>query len=137
MTGLTIVLTGLILLQSPGVDHHSCANQVIGEFPAPDGRLVAVLFVRGCGDPPRFGTQIALLKPGRPPSNVPGNLFLSEGHLGLLGSDAEPVIAVRWTAPDRLLVRHAADVSVITAKKKLKGVTVTYETGPIPHAVDP
>ena len=125
---------GFVLLASTAATaaDSRCANEIIERRESPDGRLAAVVFVRACGEPARFSTQIALLKSARSLPDVAGNVFQCTGShgLGAPGGAARPVSAV-WETNDVLLVRYPAETDVLSAKTKVKKVLVRY------RAVDP
>jgi hypothetical protein len=119
-----VALTSATLAQAES----RCANQVLDTIPSPDGRFKAVVFLRACGQPARFSTQVSILKRNRPLANVAGNVFMCAGSYGL--SPAGPGgrrVAATWEAKDLLVIHYPSEAEVFAAKTAQKRIRVRYE----------
>ena len=56
-----------------------------------------------------------------------GNTFVADSDHG---AATDMTVTVRWSAPDRLVIRHSARARVFTKETQANGVTVAYETVP-------
>ena len=105
-----------------------CTNEILAEHPSPDGRVKAVVFVRGCRDPARFSTQVSVIKAARPLGNVAGNVFISGVRYAATSADlGGPEIEVVWESEDRLVVVHPPETEVLKARGSFKRVRIRYE----------
>ena len=89
------------------------------EFPAPDGRRVATVFVMSCHCTTGDFAELSIRRPGEALGKR-GNVF--EGGPG-------ETIAVRWTSPTNLVVEHRAGEDLVAhspERLQVEGVTVEF-----------
>lgn len=106
-----------------------CANTIVSRVPSPDGRREAVLFQRDCGATTGFSTQISILN-GSQQLTGGGNAFSADDNHGAAqaeswgGSWAD----LKWSTPDRLIVRYAAKSRLFKQDESVSGVQIVYQS---------
>lgn len=86
-----------------------CGNDVVAEYPSPEGRTKVVVFVRNCGATTDFSAQASLLGSTARLANSAGNLFIADTDHGAAPSTPKggPEVRVRWESPTAItLERH-------------------------------
>ncbi|MBT0570362.1 hypothetical protein KIK84_08485 [Curvibacter sp. CHRR-16] len=100
-----------------------CANSVLAQYPAPGGRIKAVLFERDCGATTDFSTQISILSIDDTLPNEGGNIFVADSNHG---KAPHPVVRVIWLSEKQLRVEHNPLARIVKSDPRLKGVTVEH-----------
>jgi len=126
---LAVLLVLFVLLAAPVAAGAPCANRILSELPSPDGRWNAVVFVRACGEPARFSTQLALVKAGKPLPNLAANVLVSAPRDAEAQESAggERAIDARWESSEELVVRRPRVLELLQAKTRVKRVRIRYE----------
>jgi hypothetical protein len=126
--GIILVAASLLVGGAAAFGSSRCANRIIVESLSPDGKYKAVVFIRGCGSPARFSTQISLVKSKKPLPNVAGNVFIGGVHTS--NDEMETNIAATWESPTRLVVSYPEDTEVLKAHTAYKRVEVVFNAHP-------
>lgn len=95
----------------------SCANSAIAEYPAPGGRLKAVVFERDCGATTGYSTQVSILGIGASLPNGAGNVFVADYAGG---------VRVDWRSDTNLRIEHHANARLFKSEAKFENVAVEY-----------
>lgn len=89
------------------------------DFPSPDGRRVATVFVMSCHCTTGDFAELSIRRPGEA-LRKRGNVF--EGGAG-------ETISVRWTSPTNLVVEHRAGEDLVAhspERLQMEGLTVEF-----------
>jgi hypothetical protein len=86
------------------------------------------MFQRDCGATTGFSTQISILSPDEEPTGA-GNTYRADDAHGKAadGKWGGPWAEARWLAPDRLLVRYAANSRIFEQDGSVSGISVSYQ----------
>lgn len=105
-----------------------CGNDVVAEFPSPDGTKKVVIFQRDCGATTGFSTQASLLAIGTQKPRGAGNLFVADTDRGAAPSAAwgGPALAVRWEGSHALILEHNRRARVFHAERQLGNIIIQY-----------
>src|SRR5207248_272863 len=109
-----------------------CGNQVLAEYPSPDGRMKVTVFQRDCGATTRSSTQASLMTSRRTLPAGGGNIFVADDRRGATpqGPGGGPRVDVRWISDKQVVLRRHKAASVFKAERRYEGIDVTYETYP-------
>lgn len=125
-----VVATFVALLAVSGAGCDLCANEVISEYPAPDGKAKVVVFGRSCGATTGFSTQASIVQAWVKDVSGSGNAFVGDTDHGLAPASAAggPELRVRWLATDSVEFAHHAKVRVFKAERQVGRTSVHYVT---------
>ena len=125
-TCLALALVGVAYLSSSL--EPECENDVLAEFPSPDGKNKAIVFQRDCGATTGFSTQVSVLRTGQALDGRGGNVFVGDTNHGAapMGPRGGPSLRVGWVGREALLVSHHPAVRVFAAEPEVGGVRITY-----------
>jgi hypothetical protein len=94
-----------------------CGNDPIHAEKSPDGRYVAIAFIRDCGVTTGFSTQVSILKaPGRLPNEVE-NVFIADWKLPL---------SLRWDGNQKLLIEGSLGSRASRKLQSFQGIAIEY-----------
>ena len=119
---------GVLLLGSGGCAlQMECANSILSDLPAPDGRHRVVTFDRNCGATTSISTQVSVLAPGEPLEGS-GNVFTIDGAFGpgRLTPRQGQALEVRWVDPQTIEIRYDARARTGAKVPQLEEITVRY-----------
>ena len=124
---LLVVVLGLIAFAISG-DWDGCDNEVVAEFPSPDGARKVVIFQRDCGATTGFSTQASLLAVGVKKPSGGGNLFVADTGHGAAPAAAwgGPELVVRWKGPRAVILEHNRLARVFKAERHVEDIEVQY-----------
>ena len=107
-----------------------CGNEILAEYPSPDGELKAVVFERDCGTTTDFSTQVSVMKREAALENSKGNVFIEDSDRGRApsGSGGGPEAKLLWTGNRSIQIDHHVNVRVSVARPLVDGVAVTYSS---------
>lgn len=107
-----------------------CGNEIVAEFPSPDGERRVVVFERDCGATTGFSTQASLLPVDEALPNDGGNVFAADTGHGSApsGPGGGPELRVEWESADQVLVSHHLKARIFKAEERFSGVTFRYRT---------
>jgi hypothetical protein len=105
-----------------------CANEIISEYPSPDGDKQVVVFQRNCGATTGFSTQASILENSQVLENESGNVFTSDTDHGAApsGPGGGPALAVEWKSENSVLLSFHPKVRVFKRESEVEGVRVSY-----------
>lgn len=133
VTCIVLVISGVLLFwfSAPDMDA-MCGNEVISEFPSPDGTKRLVVFQRDCGATTDFSTQASVLPARTPLPNEKGNLFISDTDHGAApaGPSGGTSVTVRWESAQSVVLIYHPKVRVFKSELDAGGVQVRYVTAP-------
>jgi len=109
-----------------------CGNQVLAEFPSPNGQVKAVIFERNCGTTTDFSTQVSILSSGELLENEGGNLFVADTDHGRApsGVGGGPEVRFRWVSDAEAEIFHHPAARVYKSSTSLRGMRVSYVAFP-------
>lgn len=108
------VILSLLILSSAC---STCGNDPLHAEKSPNGKYVAIAFLRECGAPAGFSTQVSIVEtPGKLP-NEPGNIFVVAGK--------HPA-RVHWQSDRKLIVEIPPGGEVSKNLEELRGITIEY-----------
>ena len=82
-----------------------CTDQVISSSTSPDGKWIAVVMERRCGEEAPFSTHVNLRAVGEPLALGYFSGAATQGEVFRIEQDAQSANAsLTWTAPDRLAI---------------------------------
>jgi hypothetical protein len=105
-----------------------CANEVLAEYPSPDGKRRVVVFERDCGATTDSSTQASVLGVGEAMPNEAGNVFVAKCGRAPSGRGGGPELRVRWLDLRRVGLSHHEGAAVFSALRECDGVEIAYET---------
>jgi hypothetical protein len=125
-------LTGIWAMSMVGLapfaltSDEACGYETVADVPSPSGRLRTLVFVRDCGAPTGFSTQVTVLPAGAKLPNESGNLFVADTNQGAAPSGRAdgPEVTVRWRSESELSVAHHPQARVFLAKPRLGDIQV-------------
>jgi hypothetical protein len=122
----TVPLMLALLVQTACSD--GCANEVLSQAGAPDGRHKAVLFQRDCGATTSFSTQVSVLNDAEELSGS-GNTFIADDDHGAAraGAWGGPWADMKWVGPRQVLVRYSTGSRFFKRESEVSGVRIAYE----------
>jgi hypothetical protein len=120
----------VVLLAVSGAACDLCGNDVVAEYPAPDGKLKVVVFVRSCGATTGFSTQASIVQTGVREVTGSGNAFVGDTDHGAAPASAGrgPELRVRWLAANSVEFAHHSKVRVAKAERQVGRTSVRYVT---------
>jgi hypothetical protein len=126
------ILAGIVLVGIGAISYglqSMCGNDIVAEYPSPDGGMRVVVFVRNCGATTDFSTQASLLGPNTQLANSAGNLFTADRDHGTApaGPKGGPELRVRWTGPSAVVLEHHQRARVFQAERLRGRIDVRYE----------
>lgn len=106
----------------------TCENSVAARATSPDGQHDAVIFQRDCGATTGYSTQISIIDQGSPPTGS-GNAFVADDNHGVaaVGEWQGPFAAIKWVAPDHLLISYALKSRIFEQADEVDGVKIDYQ----------
>ena len=121
---LVIAAIGLFWFFAPDM----CGNEIISEFPSPEGNKKVVVFQRDCGATTGFSTQASILGNDQVLKNESGNLFASDTNHGAApsGQGGGPALSVEWHSKDSVLLSFHPNARVFKKEAEIDGVRVSY-----------
>ena len=118
---LVVVALGAICRLSFGPPAF-CSSTLLAEAPSPDGRLVAVVYLRNCGATTSYSTGIRLLGANEALGDRRGNVVHGCSGLRQLGA--------AWEDEATLLVTYdGLEDCIRDGRARLWGVTIRYQQG--------
>ena len=95
-----------------------CGNEILAEYPSPDGALKAVVFERDCGTTTDFSTQVSVMKREAALENSKGNVFIVDSDRGRApsGSGGGPEAKLLWTGNRSIQIDHHVNARVSVAR---------------------
>lgn len=127
IVALLAALGGIVMAVASLLDG-LCANTLVERILAPDGRREAVLFARNCGATTGYSTHVSVFAAGDSLPNEAGNVFAADLADG--GTPAPwggPMVELRWTEANALVVRHDPLARIPTAEEETDGIQITYQ----------
>lgn len=105
-----------------------CEDEVVQHEPSPFGEGVAVVFVRDCGEPAVFATQVALIGQADAGSRDRNVFFVADANDGAApqGPGGGPRVRVRWIEGNHLEVAHHPRARRLRAETEHGDVRITY-----------
>ena len=105
-----------------------CTNEVVRSAPSPDGRQLAILFLRDCGATTALSSQISILPRGEAVSGSSGNLFVSVPDQGTawIEPPARGPVDFGWVSAKHLQIRHARGMNIFKRREWVDSVRVSY-----------
>ena len=122
---------GLVIgLVGPKIIEKSCDNRLVPRYRSPDDKYEMVLFQRDCGATTGFLSQISILKAGKELPRRKGNIFIADdGDKRMpFGAWGGPLIEIKWTANDDVLVEYPEGSRVFLNEKQYEKVHIAYRT---------
>jgi len=118
----------LLIVSTSCVD--PCGNEVISAQPSPDGRVKAVVFVRGCGATVRDFTGVSVVKAnaGVPTGWATALTISDDPAHPIERSTPEIEVRLRWETDRRLSVFFPRDALVRKRGASLGGIEIVYGT---------
>jgi len=113
---MRVVLIGLLCLLASCSS--LCTNTVKQEIKSPDGRFVAVSFIRDCGATTDFSPQVYLRRADQKTDET-GNIFIG---------DHSDKITISWESSNSLII--SSDCKVISRKDEFEGIRIVFK--PLP-----
>lgn len=104
-----------------------CANDIMNQIPAPDGRHVAVLFQRGCGATTGVNWQVSVLDRGQSPTGT-GNAFIADLGSGMAPGRDRPV-RLMWKGSDELNIWHDSRMRIFKSETHVSSIRVIAKSG--------
>jgi len=125
VTLVAIVVFGSIYFMSSNL----CTNNIIQEYPSPNGKYKIVLFERDCGATTDFSSQVSLLKTNDNLKNEGGNLFVCDCDHGKAprAKWGGPEIRIHWINQDTLNISYHKNVRIFLKQFKLKKIFIKYD----------
>lgn len=112
----SLLLLALLGLAASGCGE-ICNNEQVGVFPAPSGKLKAVVFHRRCGTTTEANTQVAVVPTYVDLANIPGNALIVDGDTPL---------QVRWQSDTELSISGLGAAQVFKQEETVTGVAIAY-----------
>jgi hypothetical protein len=107
---------------------NACQNTVASRSVSPDGKHVAVLFLRDCGATTGFSTQISVLNASGKLSASGYTFIADDDHSAArFGSWDGSWAETKWLSADRLLVRYAAKSRLFKQNERVSEVRIIYQ----------
>jgi hypothetical protein len=128
LVGISVVAIAAMLVVAWQFSDRMCANEMITEVRAPDGKHKVVVFQRDCGATTGFSTQLSLLRSGGALDNDPGNIFVADTNHGAApaGLRDGPSVNVTWIDSDSLEVKFHPKARIFVANKQAIGKQIFY-----------
>ena len=128
ITALCVLFVGAVTVMLSRLADGMCGNEVLAEYPSPNGRLKAVVFERSCGATTGFSTQVSILSASSSLENEGGNLFSADTdhRRAPAGKGGGPEIRFRWVSDTTAELQHHQFARVFRANASVKGAQVTY-----------
>ncbi len=95
----------------------TCGNDPLHAEKSPDGKYVAIAFLRECGVPAGFSTQVSILEAPGKLLDQPGNIFVVAGK--------HPA-RVHWESDRKLIIEIPPGGEVSKKVEELRGITIEY-----------
>lgn len=109
-------------------DSWGCSNELVAEYPSPDGALKIVVFGRSCGATTGFSTHASVLpaKDGLPESG--GNVLACDAGHGAAptGPAGGPEVRVRWMSPTRVRIEHHARARLFKSEPRVQMLAIEH-----------
>lgn len=104
-----------------------CGNEIISEFPSPNGMRKVVVFQRDCGATTGFSTQASILGMNQMLENQAGNTFTSDTDHGAApsGPGGGPALSVAWQGENSVLLSFHPKARVFNRGPEVGGVRVS------------
>jgi hypothetical protein len=121
------VVIGIVLVMSRLLSRDMCTNDVLAEYPSPDGRSRLVVFQRSCATTD-FSTQASLLRTGESLTNHGGNVLIADTDHGRApsGPGGGPAVEVLWKDAQSIVITHHPLVRVFKSESSQDGVHFGY-----------
>jgi hypothetical protein len=95
-------------------------NNIKQTLVSPDGKYIAISFIRSTGATTSFSPQVSILKAGEKLMNKPGNIFIG---------DHSEYINISWVDNVTLLVNHLCTKDNIFKEINVyNGITIKYNS---------
>jgi hypothetical protein len=121
---LVIAAIGLLWFFVPDM----CGNEIIAEFPSPQGNRKVVVFQRDCGATTGFSTQASILGITQILKNEAGNVFRSDTDHGAApsGPGGGPALGVAWQSENSVQLSVHPKARVFKRESEVGGMHVSY-----------
>src|SRR5438874_2722969 len=107
----------------------ACTDQVISSSASPDGKWIAVVMERRCGDESPFSTHVNLRAAGEPLTLGYFSGAATKGEVFRIEQDAQSAnTSLTWTAPDRLAIgcEHCQIAFLKKKAERWNGITISH-----------
>jgi hypothetical protein len=121
---LVIAAIGLFWFSVPDM----CGNEILAEFPSPQGNRKVVVFQRDCGATTGFSTHASILGIAQVLKNESGNVLTSDTDHGAApsGPGGGPALVVAWQSESSVQLSVHPKARVIKRESKVGGIHVSY-----------
>jgi len=121
---MIIAVIGLFWFYMPDM----CGNEIIAQFPSPQGTRKVVVFQRDCGATTGFSTHASIIGISQVLENEAGNVFASDTDRGLApsGPGGGPALAVAWQSENSVRLSFHPKARVFKRESEVEGIHVTY-----------
>lgn len=105
-----------------------CANDIISEYPSPDGQRKLVVFERDCGATTRCSTQASILPIDQALDNGNGNVFIADDNRGAApsGPGGGPALRVAWRNAHAIQLFYHPNARLFKHEPEHDGVQISY-----------
>jgi len=105
-----------------------CGNELLAQYPSPNGLEELVVFQRDCGATTGFSTQASLLSAGKALRNEPGNVFVADTDQGAAptGPGGGPELQASWQDAHTIVLSYHPLVRISKAEVQVGSVHVHY-----------
>lgn len=120
-------LAAVVAVLASGCADARCRTSLFRADRSPDGRRDAALFVRTCGKPLDYSTEVSIVPHGRD-ARGHGNVFSADTDLGRspAGGPGGPRVDVRWLDARTLEIRYEARARVLRREPRYGDTEVRY-----------
>lgn len=127
---LCLLFVGAVAIILARLADGMCGNEVLAEYPSPDGRLKAVVFQRDCGATTGFSTQVSILPVSSALENEGGNRFSADTdhRRAPSGQGGGPEVRFHWVSDTNAELQHHQFARIFRANANAKGAQVAYVT---------
>lgn len=124
LTVLVVAAVGLFWFFVPDM----CGNELIAEFPSPEGNRKVVVFQRDCGATTGFSTHASILGTTENLKNEDGNVFAADTDHGTApsGPGRGPTLAVAWQSENSVQLSVHPKARVFKRDSEMGGIQVSY-----------
>ncbi len=106
----------------------TCENEILAEYPSPDGKSKAIVFMRNCGATTEFNTQVSLLPAKEQLGTRPGNTVIADMGRGGVpsGPHGGPEVNIQWIDLATVTIAHSKNARIFRADTEAGGIRVQY-----------
>lgn len=111
-----IILCLVFSITLKGCVNSSSSNELINKIESPDGKYVALYFIRDLGATTKRSYQLSILSKGEELGDTSGNVFVTYGEFD-----------IEWEKNDNLIVNVKSDEEIFKQSDQYKEIKIEYK----------